>query len=397
MGCFKNGHKRRNEAKTWRIFQQVLCCNKAGHLYILQAGCHVPDLQLLWMIWQRIKSRLGGGQFNQLPHGGAVALWTLNVDESGHRTFQLVPAVFLCFSHCFLIPMLCLFIISLPSSSSVPGSFWLLFFRPPSPQNNSPSSLHHHLIIHTSFFINIYLQSAGFRHKAASPPLITSDKAEQCRGGRPVGRIWGGLPVCECPDSRVCPLCRTWTPAMSRSNEILQTATAHLCDCLPACVSERASELYVCHTALRQGRAHTVAHMHHDHATRIHTHNCIKRMLGCCAVTSPGMNILTCSRWHALLCLSEKNKTNKKKQTRNTRQMGVRSIKKMAGKQVPTEQVSITRFLPQVWRCFTFQTCLKGQNHSCHQINAPHHPVRATSIPSYTRSLPSLRTACLDN
>lgn len=59
MGCFKNGYKRRNEAKPWRLFQQALCCNKAKHLYILQAGCQVPDLQLLWLNWQRIKSRWG--------------------------------------------------------------------------------------------------------------------------------------------------------------------------------------------------------------------------------------------------------------------------------------------------------------------------------------------------
>lgn len=155
----------------------------------------------------------------------------------------------------------------------------------------------------------------------------------------------------------------------------------------PACVRCMSA------TQLFAKDVHTVAHMHHDHATRIHTHSCIKGMLGCCAVTSPGVNILTCSRRHALLCLSG----GKKNKTRYTHQVGARSIKKKPNNQAPTEQVSITGFLPRVWRCFTFQTCLKGQNHSCHQINAPHHPVRATSIPSQTRSPPSLRTACLDN
>lgn len=172
MGCFKNGHKRRNEAKTWRLFQQALCCNKAKHVYILQAGCQVPDLQLLWLNWQRIKSRWGSLTSYRMA---ALLLFkprTLmnrdNVHFNSYLQSFYVSDTASSFQCCACL-----------SSVSPPPVQCLGVFCVPLPRIISPSSLHHYLIIHTSFFINIYLQSAGFRYKAAAPPLlITSDKAE---------------------------------------------------------------------------------------------------------------------------------------------------------------------------------------------------------------------------
>lgn len=60
---------------------------------------------------------------------------------------------------------------------------WEFVGFPPPGMISSSSSLHHYLIIHTSFYISIYLQSAGFRSKAAAPPLI---KQSNVWGG------WGG-------------------------------------------------------------------------------------------------------------------------------------------------------------------------------------------------------------